>query len=151
MRCSRLLTSLKKVQKNVFFLQNNNIGRYFLPYTVRNYVVIFHAPEPKKKKLTAEEEELLMELGDEEEEGEDIFSEEPDNFGDVRYNFSTISYDNYVPGGNEIRNYLNKDSPYHDGGSENEMTAEDQQEINAAVTTHGCDENYGYRKVTIYQ
>ena len=74
----------------------------------RNYVVLFHPPESDKKKLTAEEEEMQMELSGDYDEGEDVFSEEVDKFDDARFNFSTISYDNYVPGGNDIRSFLNE-------------------------------------------
>lgn len=111
----------------------------------RNYVVLFHPPESDKKKLTAEEEEMNMELGDDYDEGEEVFSEEVDKFDDARFDFSTISYDNYIPGGNDIRSFLNEDDDHIDGGGDHFLTNEDQQEIDAAITYHGCDENYGFR------
>lgn len=111
----------------------------------RNYVVIFHAPESDKKKLTAEEEEMEMELGDDYREEDEVFSEEVDNFEDVRFDFSTISYDNYLPGGNDIRSFLQEDDEHLDAGGDQFVSKEEHQEIDAAITYHGSDENYGYR------
>jgi hypothetical protein len=115
----------------------------------RNYVVLFHPPESDKKKLTAEEEEMQMELGGDYDDADDVFSEEVDKFDDVRFDFSTISYDNYIPGGNDIRSFLNEDDEQVDGGREHVLTNDDQQEMDAAITYHGSDENYGYRLVSV--
>jgi hypothetical protein len=112
-------------------------------------VVLFHAPESDKKKLTAEEEEMQMELGDfDEDDEEEVVSEEVDKFDDVRFDFSTISYDNYIPGGNDIRSFLNEDNEQIDGGGDQFMSNEDQQEMDAAISSHGADGNYGYRLVS---
>ena len=117
----------------------------------RNYVVIFHAPESDKRKLTPEEEELQMELADVEyEESEQVFLEEEnrkDKFEDMRFDFSTISYENYIPGGNDIRDFLREDDEYVDGTGIQYLSREEQQEMDGAAASHGCDPYDGYRKV----
>lgn len=41
-----------------------------------------------------------------------------------------------------------QDDEQIDGGGDHFLTGEDQQEMDAAITYHGSDENYGYRLVS---